>query len=159
MTPTTALAVVKPADAAIEDSATFCLTSAITCLRAASGSDQGCGRQCSETTSAACCPLRLLHHGNANDLHVRARLPRGARTAGWQFLLRERREPSTSEQREGCFGTPAPSCAPRAQDANASKRLPICARMIVEQAHRGSAYGGLRDRSHPGGRAKKMQIK
>src|SRR5262249_17781312 len=56
----------------------------------------------------------------------------------WQFLLRERREPSTSEQREGCFGTPASSCAPRAQDANASKRLPICARMIVEeQAHAG----------------------
>src|SRR5262245_12019123 len=57
MTPTTALAVVKPADAAIEDSATFCLTSAITRLRAATGSDDGCGRQCSATTSAVCCLL------------------------------------------------------------------------------------------------------
>jgi hypothetical protein len=35
MTPTTALAAVKTADAAIEDSATFCLTSHIPCLCAA----------------------------------------------------------------------------------------------------------------------------
>src|SRR6516225_9848662 len=47
MTPTTALAAVKPADAPIDDSATFCLTSGITRLRAATGNDQGCGRQCS----------------------------------------------------------------------------------------------------------------
>jgi hypothetical protein len=39
MTPTTAFAAVKPADAAIEDSATFCLTSDIVCLCVASGSD------------------------------------------------------------------------------------------------------------------------
>src|SRR5215475_15151767 len=57
MTPTTALAAVKPADAPIDDSATFCLTSAITRLRAATGSDQGCGRQCNETTPAVCCRL------------------------------------------------------------------------------------------------------
>src|SRR5262245_9580985 len=57
MSPTTALAMVKPADAAIDDSATFCLTSGIRRLHAATGSDQGYGRQCSETTSAVCCRL------------------------------------------------------------------------------------------------------
>jgi hypothetical protein len=42
--------------------------------------------------------------------------------------------------------------AVRAQDVNASERLSICARMIVEeQAHGGSAYSGLRSRSNPGG--------
>src|SRR5262245_55347690 len=97
MTPTTALAVVKPADAAIEDSATFCLTSAITCLRAATGSDQGCGRQCSGTTSVPVVPCGLLHHGNANDLHVRARPPRGARTLG--LAISPAREEGTFHER------------------------------------------------------------
>src|SRR5262249_15135243 len=88
-------------------------------------------------------PCGLLRHGNANDLHVRARPPRGARTRGWQFLLCERSQPSTTEQRAGCFCAPAPSWehAVRARgNANASKRLSICARMIVEeQADGGSA--------------------
>src|SRR5262249_1245666 len=31
-------------------------------------------------------PCGLLRHGNANDLHVRARSPRGARTVALEFL-------------------------------------------------------------------------
>src|SRR5262249_62134058 len=57
--PTRALAPVNPADAPIDDSATFCLTSAITRLRAATGNDQGCGRQCSANDVRCRCPSQL----------------------------------------------------------------------------------------------------
>src|SRR6516164_5411140 len=109
MTPTTALAMVKPADAAIDDSATFCLTSAITRLRAATGNDDGCERQCSGNDVRCRCPWQLRRHGNANDLHVMARDRREAhdlrsycaRAKGWSL-------PRTAG---GCFGTPVRSYA------------------------------------------------
>src|SRR3954462_11595315 len=60
VTPTMAFATVRPADAAIEESATLCLTSCIMCLCAASGSEARRPRQCND----------CVHDGNANKLHL-----------------------------------------------------------------------------------------
>src|SRR5215831_13323995 len=105
-------------------------------------------------------PCGLLRHGNANDLHVRARRREAQERLHW-YSYRSRSQPSTTEQRAGCFCSPAPSWerAVRARgNVNASKRLSICTSVIVEEhADGGSDETELRSRSNQVGR--KMRIK
>src|SRR5437588_10302262 len=70
MTPTTPFAVVKPADAAIEESAILCLMSDIIRLRC----DLAIGIarvNPAQPTSVAVAVYAFRQHGNANELHVR----------------------------------------------------------------------------------------
>src|SRR5262249_14659474 len=135
----TALAMVKPADAAIEDSATFCLTSGIRRLHAATGSDQGCGRQCSETTSAARCPCGLVRRGNANDLHVSV-IAAKRETLSFPIPFARKAAPSATEQRERCVGTSASSWAYRARPGRRYQQTPSHSRQ--DDRRRTEAHGG-----------------
>ena len=70
MTPTTPFAVVKPADAAIEESATLCLMSDIIRLRC----DLAIGVarvNPAQPTSVVVAGYAFRQHGNANESHVR----------------------------------------------------------------------------------------
>src|SRR5499426_2753220 len=156
MTPTTALAMVKPADAAIEDSATFCLTSGIRRLHAATGSDQGCGRQCSEAPPLCVVVCRLLRHGNANDLHVSVIVTR-RETLSFPILFAREAGPSATDQRERCFGTSVSSWAHRARAGRRCRQTPSHSRQDDRrrtEAHGGSASARLGSRSTPADRAK-----
>src|SRR5262249_3181014 len=129
MPPTTALAMVKPADAAIDDSATFCLTSAITRLRAATGSDDGRERQCSGNDVRCRCPWQLRRHGNANDLHVMARDRREAHDLRFLLLRSREKVGAFHERREVASALPSGRMRGRARrrsmQANAFPIAPV----------------------------------
>src|SRR4029077_4390549 len=89
-TPTMAFATVRPADAAIEESATLCLTSCIMCLCAATGSEARRRRQWSE----------------ANSVFLLSQLLRGAEGGcnDWEGL---RLKADEAEQLQLCRGCPS----------------------------------------------------
>src|SRR5215510_8104763 len=156
MTPTTALAMVKPADAAIDDNATFCLTSGIRRLHAATGSDQGYGRQCSETTSAVCCRSRSSASWECKRFACE-RDRYEARDASFPIPFAREAAPFATEQRERFFGTSASSWAHRACAGRRCRQTPSHSRQDDRrrtEAHGGNASARLGSRSKPENRAK-----
>src|SRR5438046_9294423 len=96
MAPTPPFAVVKPADAAIEESATLCLMSDIIRLRC----DLAIGVarvNPAQPTSVVVAGYAFRQHGNADELHVR---------------LGAAAEPSKLDFHSSCSACPAHSAAP-----------------------------------------------
>jgi hypothetical protein len=80
-------------------------------------------------------PCGLLRHGNANDLHVSVIVTR-RETLSFPIPFTREATPSAIEQRERCFGTSARGRTVRAQGVDTGRRLPIRAKMIVEEQKR-----------------------
>src|SRR5262249_43769019 len=144
---------------AIEDSATFCLTSAITCLRAATGSDQGCGRQCSVTTSAACCPLRSSASWECKRFACEGATAT-RRKNGWMAISPAREEGTFYERPAGRLLRPSRLVLRAARAGRQRKQTPSHLRRDDRRtsASRKRLWRIARP-FPPGGRAKKMRIK
>src|SRR5262249_53795586 len=99
---------------------------------------------------------RLLHHGNANDLHVSVIVPR-REPLSFPIPFAREAAPSATEQRERFFGTSASSWAHRACAGRRCRQTPSHSRQDDRrrtEAHGGSASARLGSRSKPENRAK-----